>query len=984
MRTSPATRLILILLGFGIGLPLSGCGARSEKEAPAPPPAASKSLTAEAPLFRPDSPKTPDVVADKSAVARPLGSQEMEKQPSLEMPKVEPPMRAPGNPLAKTTETPKPGRLQEPEGVVEISDDGASLRFPATSLNPSADPSTAAANPAPPEKQPDDSASAPTRRSSLRTSLNGPRDQDLAVHREVAPGQSRHLPEPAQKAGEATATDPGEEKTEAGEILPLPLAIAPERRAFSSAPSRQPLVSAGNDEKGSSEAAKGLERLVVQADGTTMRLPRPAGEMTVNNRETKDRASAAAPSAPATAVSSSPPIGPTLELPSPDLDPLRVPRAPSLTQTLGTAASDGKKDPMNPAANGTSDAATPLPKSPESPGPRLGASDLAAAVAAASKAAAASGPPPTAAKSSTKPGAMSLPKPVLPNPNRLEPPSTIGHSLPLDVPKKTSPALAAPPESPQAGRSKVIPMAAPANPVRAMGTETVKTPTAAAPPAVELPSAPPRMSVEAGPSRTPGSPPTLAEAIARAKTPSPPPVMPPDSQPRENARPASSAGDPPAGGAPPPLEPPGEVIAASPEVNPAVTGQTDDYKMVTVFYATDRQALEASVAHRGWSFTDWAYLAVMAGGVGLVLGAIVFCQPRNRLLAVLAVLVLLAAAGLGVVAYRAGGAAQPDIQIQRTYGNQRGELEMGTCQVSIPRSHERGELERPSIFRFQLQEDAAQHVVLLNVTQQPEEDFFRALATRVAASKKKEALVFVHGFNVTFEAAARRTAQLAYDLKFDGAPIFFSWPSQGGLLQYTVDETNVAWSAPHLKDFLLAVAEHSGASAVNLVAHSMGNRALTAALQTLAYEIKGQAPLFREVVLTAPDIDADVFRRDLAPAVVKMANRVTLYASSNDEALRISKQIHGYPRAGDSGPNLIVVPGVDTIDVSSVDTSLLGHSYYGSNDSVLADLFDLLVESKPARERHRLRSVAIGQLSYWVFAAAAGKAVSSAAQELLR
>jgi esterase/lipase superfamily enzyme len=301
--------------------------------------------------------------------------------------------------------------------------------------------------------------------------------------------------------------------------------------------------------------------------------------------------------------------------------------------------------------------------------------------------------------------------------------------------------------------------------------------------------------------------------------------------------------------------------------------------------------------------------------------------------------------------------------------------------VSIPKYHQVGEVERPSILRLDFTEDPKKHVVLLDVQQRQPEEFFASLKAKVGQSKSKEAMVFVHGYNVTFEAAARRTAQLAYDLKFDGPPIFFSWPSQGGLLQYAVDETNVVWSTPHLKDFLASVARQSGAKSVHLIAHSMGNRALTSALVSLAHQLKGAGPMFREVVLTAPDIDADVFKRDIAPLITRTAHRVTLYASSNDEALALSKRLHGYARAGDSGAELVVLNGLDTIDVSNVDTSLLGHSYYGSNDTVLTDMFYILTEPKPASERRWLARVSLGRLTYWVFQRAAANVREATTQE---
>jgi esterase/lipase superfamily enzyme len=213
----------------------------------------------------------------------------------------------------------------------------------------------------------------------------------------------------------------------------------------------------------------------------------------------------------------------------------------------------------------------------------------------------------------------------------------------------------------------------------------------------------------------------------------------------------------------------------------------------------------------------------------------------------------------------------------------------------------------------------------------------------------------------------RRTAQIAYDLKFEGPAIAYSWPSQEGLLSYTIDENNVDWTVPHLKDFLQDVVKQSGAKSVHLVAHSMGNRALTSALREMVLEQKSACPKFDEVVLTAPDVDADKFRRDLAPAIITVAQRVTLYASSNDEALIASREVHGYRRAGESGAAMTIVPGVDTVDVSDVDTSFIGHSYYGSNSTVLADLFELLQGSKPPDQRKWLRAMQLGLSKYWKF-----------------
>ena len=109
-------------------------------------------------------------------------------------------------------------------------------------------------------------------------------------------------------------------------------------------------------------------------------------------------------------------------------------------------------------------------------------------------------------------------------------------------------------------------------------------------------------------------------------------------------------------------------------------------------------------------------------------------------------------------------------------------------------------------------------------------------------------------------------------------------------------------------------------------------------------------PFLQQLILTAPDIDTGHFRQ-LAKVIRNTSMRVTLYASSLDKALSASLKLHYYPRAGLSGKDITIIEGVDTIDASTVDTELLGHSYYGDNKSVLTDIFSLIYEGRPPSER---------------------------------
>jgi esterase/lipase superfamily enzyme len=307
------------------------------------------------------------------------------------------------------------------------------------------------------------------------------------------------------------------------------------------------------------------------------------------------------------------------------------------------------------------------------------------------------------------------------------------------------------------------------------------------------------------------------------------------------------------------------------------------------------------------------------------------------------------------------------VRAAEVYGNGRGDLEFGECEVTIPRRHEPGMIERPSLWRLEFHESLDRHVVLRTVERRGEDAFFTAVRERVASSPSSDLFVFIHGYNVSFDMAARRTAQMAHDLKFDGAPIFYSWPSQGGLLKYPVDETNVAWTVPHLKQFLRQLAARSEARAINVIAHSMGNRALASAVRELSLEQPVTQKRFQQIVLAAPDIDAEVFKRDVAPLLASSAEHVTLYASSRDQALAASKLVHGYPRAGDSGSNLLVIPGIETVDVTEVDTGILGHSYYGNSVPILRDLEQILHGALTQEKRPWLQTAQRDGQSYWMF-----------------
>ena len=295
-------------------------------------------------------------------------------------------------------------------------------------------------------------------------------------------------------------------------------------------------------------------------------------------------------------------------------------------------------------------------------------------------------------------------------------------------------------------------------------------------------------------------------------------------------------------------------------------------------------------------------------------------------------------------------------------------ISYGYCDISIPHNHRIGEIEKPSNWRFEFSENPKKHVMLQKTIISSKEDFFHNLSSRVKDSKGTNAFVFVHGYNVTFEEAAKRTAQISYDLAFDGAPVFYSWPSSGKFAKYTVDEQNIELTQTNLKNFLKEFFTYSQANNVYLIAHSMGNRALTRAVTTLLTEEPKIRTRLKEVILAAPDIDARVFKQDIAPALAAAGRPVTLYASSKDKALVLSNTIHGYQRVGDSKNGVVVVPGVETIDASAEDADdFWGHGYFANDRSVIGDIFSLIHNHLRADQRFGLHRIDSQVGRYWEF-----------------
>jgi esterase/lipase superfamily enzyme len=288
-----------------------------------------------------------------------------------------------------------------------------------------------------------------------------------------------------------------------------------------------------------------------------------------------------------------------------------------------------------------------------------------------------------------------------------------------------------------------------------------------------------------------------------------------------------------------------------------------------------------------------------------------------------------------------------------------GRLLLGRADVWLPRltidgtARERGET---PVLRGEPPSDPdllERYVMITRITTQGRDRFVEELGDAVNSSNgPRSILLFVHGFSVGFESALVRSAQLTVDLREDdrfdpGAPVLFTWPSRGSTTPwaYYADQTSADASVEHLLAFLDLLLTDVAPERINIIAHSMGNRVLTQALEDYAeqYLADGSRPdvEFR-IIMAAADVERDVFGL-VAGKLDVLEPNVTLYASDRDAALWVSRLLNWSPRLGQTNrdrPWIREADGYLTVDATAVSSALYGagHAYYSNSPFILNDI----------------------------------------------
>ncbi len=418
-----------------------------------------------------------------------------------------------------------------------------------------------------------------------------------------------------------------------------------------------------------------------------------------------------------------------------------------------------------------------------------------------------------------------------------------------------------------------------------------------------------------------------------------------------------------------------------------------EYKSVSVFFATDREATADLLPGplRLFGPAAVACMAFCGLSIGLILARglrfiwLTGTVAAATLTAFIGHTTLIRWQQLDRLAGDASAAFtatrfEPDLQAYP--------LHVGRAQLTIPPGHQKGKVESPELVRLEFTETPDKHIVLKSVRIEKHEQWYEEIGQAVAKSSAEQspplssgsgAFIFIHGYNVRFDAALKRTAQLAHDLDVQGPAICFSWPSQGQVAGYTIDESTVDWSAPHFEQLILDLRDKAKVKSINIVAHSMGNRALLQAVERIGMRLEAfneaanqfasvvpsnKGKIIDQLILAAPDVDARTFSARYTKYLPTVAERTTMYFSAQDRALWLSQLLHGGSRVGLSG-TIARLHGIDAIDIGGQELFSIGHSYYGSDPAVIDDLAAVLLNHHDPQQRRWLTQQSTDAGNYW-------------------
>jgi esterase/lipase superfamily enzyme len=328
------------------------------------------------------------------------------------------------------------------------------------------------------------------------------------------------------------------------------------------------------------------------------------------------------------------------------------------------------------------------------------------------------------------------------------------------------------------------------------------------------------------------------------------------------------------------------------------------------------------------------------------------------------------------------GLGSDDGPIEERFGNEReGVLKFGFFDTQIEPTLGLGMIINPTDW-FQNEE-----IQLKQVQSLDKSEFIAHLRQQVQASPLRSILINVNGFRERFPSALRKTAFLSHVLDINSPVLVFDWPGDQGSTPrgYRRAQRIAGESGAELAQTLGLIIRQVQPDRLWLVANSMGGEVVVHAFSILYQEtdLADAEVEIEDVVLTAPDVDRDEFDRQFKQEIAALARNLTVYVSSNDRALLISRVINRGRRLGEATLNPrnpdqfeeaarvleLVEPNnelVTLVDVTPVNRTRNFHNFSLETPEFFDDLFLRLTNPNTPTNRLIYQIRTTDGAVYWV------------------
>ena len=262
--------------------------------------------------------------------------------------------------------------------------------------------------------------------------------------------------------------------------------------------------------------------------------------------------------------------------------------------------------------------------------------------------------------------------------------------------------------------------------------------------------------------------------------------------------------------------------------------------------------------------------------------------------------------------------------------------------------------------------------------------FVEQVRKRVQDSPHRSLLIVVHGYREAFPSALRKTAFLGHVLDINSPVLLFDWPGNQGssLTGYRRARRVAQASGAELAQTLKLIIRDIRPARLWLVANSMGGQVVADAFSLLYQDadLADAETEIEDVVLTAPDVDHDEFDERFKQEINALTRNLTVYVSSNDRALLMSRIVNWSQRLGEStlSPDMLeeavkVMDLIDPdselitlVDVTPVNRTRNFHNFSLETPEFFDDLYLRLTNASTPRSRMLYQLQTPDGAVYWI------------------